>query len=69
VAQLLITSHSIIADASRLAEEAHIEATEAQRVASNLTVILMIVLAIAITTYCYNNFVAHYCQKYFKTTG
>jgi signal transduction histidine kinase len=50
VAQLLITSHSIIADASRLAEEAHTEATETQRVASNLTVILMIVLAIAITT-------------------
>ncbi|GAJ06919.1 unnamed protein product, partial [marine sediment metagenome] len=50
VAQLLITSHSVIADASRLAEEAHTEATEAQRVASNLTVILMIVLAIAITT-------------------
>jgi len=50
VAQLLITSHSIIADASRLAEEAHTEATEAQRLASNLTVILMIVLATAITT-------------------
>ena len=50
VAQLLITSHSIITDASRLAEEAHTEATEAQRLASNLTVILMIVLAIAITT-------------------
>jgi len=50
VAQLLITSHSIITDASRLAEEAHIEATEAQRVAANLTVILMIVLATAITT-------------------
>ncbi len=50
VAQLLIISHSIIADASRLAEEAHTEATEAQRIASNLTVILMIVLATAITT-------------------
>ncbi len=50
VAQLLITSHSIIADTSRLAEEAHTEAMETQRVASNLTVILMIVLAIAITT-------------------
>ena len=50
VAQLLITSHSIITDASRLAEEAHTEATEAQRVASNLTVILMIILAVAITT-------------------
>jgi len=50
VAQLLITSHSIITDASRLAEEAHIEATEAQRLASNLTVILMIILAITVTT-------------------
>jgi len=49
VTQLLITSHSIITDASRLAEEARTEATEAQRVASNLTVILMIALAIAIT--------------------
>ena len=50
VAQLLITSHSIITDASRLAEEAYTEAMEAQRVASNSTVILMIVLAVAITT-------------------
>ncbi len=50
MAQLLITSHSIIADASRLAEGAQAEVTEAQRLASNLTVILMIVLAIAITT-------------------
>ncbi len=50
VAQLLITSHLIITDASRLAEEAQMEASEAQRVASNLTVILMIGLAIAITT-------------------
>jgi len=50
VAQLLITSHSIITDASNLAEEARAEAMEAQRLASNLTVILMIVLAIAITT-------------------
>ncbi|MFC1907704.1 ATP-binding protein, partial [Chloroflexota bacterium] len=48
VAQLLITSHSIITDASRLAEEAYIEATEAQRLASNLTVILMIILAITV---------------------
>jgi signal transduction histidine kinase len=50
VAQLLITSHLLIADASGLAEEAHARANEAQREASNLTVILMIVLAIAITT-------------------
>jgi len=48
VAQLLTTSHSIITDASRFAEEAHIEVTEAQRVASNLTVILMIILAITV---------------------
>jgi len=50
VAQLLITSHSIITDASRLTEEANAEATEAQRLALNLIVILMIVLAIVITT-------------------
>jgi PAS domain S-box-containing protein len=50
VAQLLIKSHSIITDASRLAEEAHIEATEAQRLAANLTLILMIILAFTVTT-------------------
>jgi signal transduction histidine kinase len=50
VAQLLIKSHSIITDASRLAEEAHTEVTEVQRVVSSLTIILMIVLAITITT-------------------
>jgi signal transduction histidine kinase len=50
VAQLLITSHSVITDASTLAEEAHTEATGVQRVALNLTVILMIILAITITT-------------------
>ena len=50
VAQLLIASHSLITDASRLSEEAHTEATEAQRVASSLAVILMIILAITITT-------------------
>jgi len=50
VAQLLITSHSVITDASRLAEEAHAEVTEAQNLAANLTVILMIVLAITVTT-------------------
>jgi len=50
VAQLLITSHSIIIVASRLAEEGYIEATETQRVASSLTVILMIVFATTITT-------------------
>jgi len=46
VAQLSVTSQSLIADAYRLAEEARVEATEAQRLASNLTVILMIILAI-----------------------
>jgi len=50
VAQLLIKSHSIITDASKLAEEAHIEATEAQRLAANLTLILMIILAFTVTT-------------------
>ena len=50
VAQLLITSHSLITDASIGAEKARTEATETQRVASNLTVILMTVLAITITT-------------------
>jgi len=50
VAQLLITSHSILTDASRLAKEAHTEATEAQRVALSLTVSLMIILAITVTT-------------------
>ncbi|GAJ13926.1 unnamed protein product, partial [marine sediment metagenome] len=50
VAQLSVTSQSLIADASRLAEEAQAEVMEAQRLASSLTVILMIVLATAITT-------------------
>ena len=50
VAQLLITSHSIITDASRLAEMAHNEAMKTQRVASNLNVILMIILAIIVTS-------------------
>ncbi len=50
IAQLSVTSQSLITDASRLAEEAQAEAMEAQRLASSLTVILMIVLATAITT-------------------
>ena len=50
VAQLLITSHSIIADASRVAEATHAEVTAAQRLASNLALILMIVFAITVTT-------------------
>jgi PAS domain S-box-containing protein/putative nucleotidyltransferase with HDIG domain len=50
VAQLLIASQSIVTDASRLAEEAHTEVTEAQRLAANLTLILMTILAITVTT-------------------
>jgi len=50
VAQLLITSHSIFTNASRLAEEAHTEATEARRLGATLTVILMAILAITVTT-------------------
>ena len=50
VAQLLIASQSLITDASRFDERAQAEATEAQRVASNLTVILMIGLAISVAT-------------------
>jgi len=50
VAQLLITSHSVITDASRLAEESLIEVTEAQRITANLTLILVIMLAITVTT-------------------
>jgi len=50
VAQLLIASHLIITDASRLAEGAQAEAMETQRLTANLTVILMVILATAITT-------------------
>jgi len=50
VAQLLIDSYSIITDASGLAEEAQDEVAEAQRLAANLTLILMIILAITVTT-------------------
>jgi len=50
VAQLLITSHSIFTGASTLAEEAHAEETETQRLAANLTLILMIILAFTVTT-------------------
>lgn len=50
VAQLLITSHSIMTDASRLAEEAQAEATEAQTFARNSTLALMIFLAVTVTT-------------------
>jgi len=50
VAQLLITSHSVITDASNLAEEAQAEVMGAQRLAANLTLVLMIILAITVTT-------------------
>ena len=50
VTQLLITSHSVITDASRIAEEAHAEAMEAQRLAANMTLILIIILAIIVTS-------------------
>ncbi len=50
VAQLLITSHSVITDASNLAEEAQAEVMGAQRLAANLTLILMVILAITVTT-------------------
>ncbi len=50
VAQLLITSHSMFTDASRFAEKAQAEATEAYRIATNLTQILMIILVITVAT-------------------
>ncbi len=49
VAQLSINSYSIITDASKLAEEAHDEVTEAQGVATNSTLALMAILAITVT--------------------
>lgn len=49
VAQLLITSHSVITDASRLVEEAQAEVMAAQRLAVISTLILMIIMAITIT--------------------
>jgi len=50
VAQLLITSHSIFTDAFRLAEDAQAEVMEAQRLAANMTLILMTILAITVAT-------------------
>lgn len=50
VAQLLITSHSVITDASRFAEKTRAEVMEVQRLAANLTLILMIILAIIVTS-------------------
>lgn len=49
VAQLLITSHSVITDASRLAAGAQTEVMDAQRLAANLTVILMVILVVTVT--------------------
>ncbi len=50
VAQLLITSHSVITDASRIAKETHAEAMKTQALARNMTLILMIILAITVTS-------------------
>jgi len=50
VTQLLIASHSVITNASRLAEGEQAEIMEAQRLDSNLTLILIIILAITVTT-------------------
>ncbi len=50
VTQLLIASHSVITNASRLAEGAQAEIMEAQRLDSKLTLILMIILAFTVTT-------------------
>ncbi len=50
VAQLLIASQSVITNASRLADGAQAEIMEAQRLAANLTLILMIILTITVTT-------------------
>lgn len=49
ITQLLIASHLIINDASRLAEESQAEVMEAQSLAANLTLILVIILAITLT--------------------
>jgi signal transduction histidine kinase len=50
VAKMLITSHSIITSTSRIAEALHAEETKARKLAANLTLILIIVLAITVTT-------------------
>ena len=49
VAQLLVKSHSILTDASRLAEAAHLREVRYQRLSARLTTGLMVVLVIAIT--------------------
>ena len=50
VSQLLIKSQSIVTGASSLAKEAQAEVMEAQRLAANMTLILMIILAVTVTT-------------------
>ena len=50
VAQLLIKSQSIITNASILGAKAYAEAMEAQKLANNLTLILMIILAVVVVT-------------------
>jgi signal transduction histidine kinase len=50
VAQLLIKSSSIISDATRFAEEAHTEATKAQKLTNTLTSILVIILVVSVIT-------------------
>lgn len=49
VARLLIASHAVISTASSLAEKAHAKAIQAHRWASNLTIVLMVILAVAVT--------------------
>jgi len=50
VAQLLLRTHSVTTDASRVAEKAHAEVLQAQKLARNLTLVLMIILSIVVTT-------------------
>ncbi len=50
MAQLLIKAHSVPTDASRLAEKAHAEVAQAQKLARNLTLILVIILCTVMTT-------------------
>jgi signal transduction histidine kinase len=50
VAQLLIKSSSIISNATKFAEEAHTEATKAQKLTNTLTSILVIILVASVIT-------------------
>jgi len=52
VSQLLITSQSIFIGAHRIVEEAHAEAAQVYRLARNLTLVLMIILAGTVTITC-----------------